>query len=201
MTGKLAALALLCGLLLPPGQALADGPIRPGRYEGFSLAVGPGGEVAGYFRQQQGEGVVKSCAFFLSGHQANGGRIAVLTWSRQVFPGTLAATDGGVVLTVPRAGLHPGCGLVLPPAISEGLELSLVSREHWMDLRRVTTSGAVLRAAPGAGAKRVARLAAGEVLAVRARRGGWLQVDDLQSGHRATGWVPASATEALMPPK
>lgn len=38
-----------------------------GTYEGLSLAVDRDGRVTGYFREEQGVGVTKTCSFFLTG--------------------------------------------------------------------------------------------------------------------------------------
>src|SRR5262245_30572114 len=73
--------------LLRAGQALAgEGdapPIHSGIYEGLMLAVAPDGAIQGSFREQQGEGVVKSCAFFLSGKLSGAGGTSVVTWAVQ----------------------------------------------------------------------------------------------------------------------
>ena len=53
-----------------------------------ALAVAPSGDILGSFRETLGEGVTRTCAFFLAG-KAAGDQATVTTWYDAALPGTL----------------------------------------------------------------------------------------------------------------
>lgn len=188
------------GVLL--GWSLAAtgiGSLQPGYYEGLMLAVDPGGHVTGYFREDQGRGVVKSCAFFLAG-QRRGERAEVATWSNAGLPGEIVATGVGVMLTLPRGREHAGCGLVLPPSVDTGLPLDKVSDAGWQELRRIAVERARLHPAPDGRPGR-AFVVRGDVVGVLDRRGDWLQVEYRGAKRSTRGWIRSADAARLQPPQ
>ena len=197
MRFPLPCLALLvagCGVATPAGAA----PLRSGLYEGLVLAVAPDGRVTGRYREEQGEGVIKTCAFTLTGRAAANGAAIVARGGGTVLRGRLAVALGGVTLTLPHARDLPGCGLVLMPEIDRGLELDRTGAGGWRELVRVKAARVSLKAQP-TGAPSRAYVVRGDVLGVTARRGGQVQV--VYPSARANpskGWVDA-ATVAPLP--
>ena len=188
--------ALLCASLA--GQP-ATPRLRSGMFEGLMLAVDAQGGITGYYREDQGEGVVKRCAFFLAGKVA-AGESPVVTWNQNKFPGSLTPRSDGVKLRVEQGREHPGCGLVLLPQIASGLELDLVGAATWQELRRIADARADLHSAPREGNKTRAYLVRGDVVGVIAEAGDWLHVEYPNKGKMTRGWVRASGTKKLTVP-
>ena len=176
--------------------AAAD-DLRPGRYEGLMLAIDRQGRVTGYFREDQGQGVVKSCQFFLSGRK-RGVRADVLTWSTIALPGRLAMTVDGLLLKLPKGREHAGCGLVLPPQIDTGLTLDKIFDAGWQQLRRVAVERARLHPRPDADPGR-AFVVRGDVVGVLERQGDWLRVEHQSDSRSTRGWIRSIHTAALQP--
>jgi hypothetical protein len=183
------------------GAALAaDGSsgFRSGVYEGLTLAVDGTGLITGYYREVQGEGVTKSCAFFLKG-QARGGDAEVSTWSDRIRPGQLVARPDGVQLRIENGRQHAGCGLVLMPQIAEGLDLDLVENAEWIELRTVASERAYFHSARDASSRLRAFVVRGDVVGVLSRSGEWLRAE-YRGSKRTTGWIRASDTLKVDPP-
>jgi hypothetical protein len=193
--------AWLCAALLA-ASAAAETPaprLRSGIFEGLMLAVDPQGGITGYYREEQGEGVVKSCSFFLAGKVA-AGATPVMTWNDERFPGTLTPLSDGVELRVKQASEHPGCGLVLSPEIASGLEFSLVRETYWRELRRIDNKRVNFHSAPSEEKKMRAFVVAGDVVGVIAESGEWLEVEYPGTQKTTRGWVRAAATQKLTAP-
>jgi hypothetical protein len=193
--------ALLCAALFA-SSAVAEPPaprLRSGIYEGLMLAVDPQGGVTGYYREEQGEGVTKTCSFFLAG-KVTAGATPVITWSsNQRFPGTLTPLSDGVELRIEQGREHPGCGLVLLPTIESGLEHSLIRETNWRELRRIVDKRANFYSSPSDAKKTRAFVVTGDVVGVIAESGEWLEVE--YPGKKTTrGWVRAAATQKLPAP-
>lgn len=171
-----------------------------GTYEGLALAVGSDGKVTGMYREVQGEGVEKTCAFYLIG-RVTGQEIKVATWSDRVLEGTLKAVKGGVELKIPRGREHTGCGLVLLPEIAEGIRLDLVRQTQWQELRKVGIKRVRIYAEPG---KRPLKrlLVKGDVVGVtvKDKEGKWLQVEEV-GGKPAGGWIRDGDSKSFASPK
>ena len=194
---------MLC--LLLAGQAFAgerDAPsIHSGIYEGLMLAVAPDGAIQGSFRERQGEGVVKSCAFFLSGKLSGAGGTSVVTWAAQSLPGTISATSEGVRLAIPQGREHAGCGLVLLPQIDDGIDLDLTRDAKWIGLSRITGAKVNFRAKPGDAAELRAYVVRNDIVGVISRQSDWLQIEFVNDrGKASIGWIPASQTAPLSVP-
>jgi hypothetical protein len=193
--------AWLCAVLFA-ASAFAEAPaprLRSGIFEGLMLAVDPQGGITGYYREEQGEGVVKSCSFFLAGKVA-ANATPVMTWDTQRFPGTLTPLSDGVKLRIKQGSEHPGCGLVLSPLIASGLELSLVRETNWRELRRIVNKRVNFHSAPSDEKKMRAFVVAGDVVGVIAESGEWLEVEYLGKEKTTRGWVRAAATQKLTAP-
>ena len=179
-------------------EVLAQTKLQPGVYEGLRLAVNAQGLVTGYYRDVQGNGVTKTCSFFLSGRE-RGGRADVVTWSIEAFPGSLQPADQGVVIRIENGRDHPGCASVLPPLISTGYLLDLDSRANWTSLRRVIAKKSFLLQKPNAGRGR-SYLVLGDVVGVLSKSRDWLSVEYANEGKRVRGWLRAADTAELKPP-
>jgi hypothetical protein len=193
--------AWLCAVLFA-ASAFAETPaprLRSGIFEGLLLAVNPQGEITGYYREEQGEGVVKTCSFFLAGKVA-GGAASVTTWSMQRFPGRLTPQSDGVELRIKQGDEHPGCGLVLPPLIASGMGFSLVRETNWRELRRIVDKRANFHSAPSEAKKMRAFVVTGDVVGVIAESGEWLEVEYPGKEKTTRGWVRAAATQKLTAP-
>lgn len=193
----LSCLALLvagCGIAVPANAA----PLRSGLYEGLILAVAPDGRVSGWYREEQGEGVTKTCQFTLTGRAGANGAAVTARGGGTVLQGRLAATaSGDVMLTLPHARDLPGCGLVLMPEVDRGLELDRTGVGGWSALVRVKAPRVSLRpqANGPVGRSYVVR---GDVLGVTARRAGQVQlVYPSARPNPSRGWVDAGTVEAL----
>jgi hypothetical protein len=193
--------AWLCAVLFA-ASSFAEPPaprLRSGIFEGLMLAVDPQGGITGYYREEQGEGVVKRCSFFLAGKVA-AGATPVMTWGNQRFPGTLTPLSDGVELRIKQGSEHPGCGLVLPPLIASGLGFDLVRETSWRELRRVVDKRVNFHSAPSEAKKLRAFVVAGDVVGVIAESGEWLEVEYPGTEKTTRGWVRAAATQKLTAP-
>jgi hypothetical protein len=193
--------AWLCAALLAT-SAFAETPaprLRSGIFEGLMLAVDPLGGITGYYRQEQGQDVVKSCSFFLAGKVA-ADATPVITWNDKRFPGTLTPLSDGVEMRIEQGPEHPGCGLVLSPEIASGVEFSLVRETNWRELRRIGNKRVNFHSAPSEAKKMRAFVVAGDVVGVIAESGEWLEVEYPGQEKTTRGWVRASATQKLTAP-
>lgn len=172
--------------------------LRSGVYEGLALAVDPDGRVDGLFVQEQGEGVAKRCSFRLHGVLNPDGSLNIQSWSGTArLPGDLRATRSGVLLRLPNAREHAGCGLVLPPEIDNRLELSRVEATRWLSLRVMLAEGVTLQDKPGGAAMDGGRMPKGTQVGVLQSLGAWLEVESLTDLHeRARGWVRHADTSS-----
>jgi hypothetical protein len=194
----------LCAALLAT-SAFAETPaprLRSGIYEALMLAVDPQGGITGYYHEEQGEDVVKSCSFFLAGKAAAAaGATPVLTWSDdRRFPGTLTPESDGVELRIEQARKHPGCGMVLMPEIASGLGRSLIRETNWRELRRIADKRAYFHSAPSDAKKTRAFVVTGDVVGVISESGDWLEVEYPGTKKTTRGWVRAAATQKLTAP-
>jgi hypothetical protein len=180
----------------------ASSGFHSGIYEGLLLAAAPDGTIQGSYREQQGEGVTKTCSFRLIGHQDGNLAITIETWNTTRFPGTLAPTNDGVKLAVPKGREHPGCGLVLLPSIASGIDLSAIRRTAWVQLEEITHQRAVLYSTPAEQKGRHPYLVKGDVVGLLDRKEGWLHVEYMNANLGSTiGWIHANEAEPLHPPE
>ncbi len=172
-------------------------PLRSGLYEELVLAVAPSGRVVGHYREDQGDGPTKSCAFTLTGAAAGGSVTARSDAGGAALQGQLTATPRGVKLTLPHGRDLPGCGLVLMPEIDTGVDLDRVGDGRWSELVRVSVPRAGLRQQPDAAPGR-SYVIRGDVLGVVARRG--TSVDVVYPSirpHPSQGWIEAAEVTPL----
>jgi hypothetical protein len=163
------------------------------------LAVDSHGNVTGYYREQQGDRGVKTCSFYLAGH-GTGAEIPVVTWSDRTLQGTLKAHNDSVRLTVENGREHPGCGLVLLPQITKGLELDRVADARWSELRRITTPKSYFHSAPDPSRVLKAFVVSGDVVGVIGQKGEWLEVEYRGRTSTTRGWILDKTTSKLTPP-
>jgi hypothetical protein len=173
-------------------------PFESGVFEQLMLAVDPQGRVTGFYREEQGTGVTKTCSFFLTG-KATSDEISVVTWNDQLFPGTLKAEQDGVKLKIVRGREHPGCGLVLLPQISEGIRFDRVAQTNWVELRVITAQRAYFYSEPVASKKLRSFVVRGNVVGVLSESGEWLQVEYVGEKKTTMGWIRGSEVKKLEP--
>mgnify|MGYP006156259523 CR=1 FL=1 len=119
-----------------------------------------------------GEGVTRSCAFYLQGKPE-----ALTTWLDAAHPGSLAPSSDGVTLTVEEGRQHPGCLNVLMPEIATGLDLTQTASKKWIGLVTVSADKAYLLKTPGAKAAKRPYIVKRDVVGVLAFKDGWAQVE------------------------
>ncbi|SET52367.1 hypothetical protein SAMN03159512_02586 [Pseudomonas sp. NFR09] len=178
--------------------AFAGSPaLHSGKYEGLMLAVTPEHQVEGYYSEEMGEGVTRSCAFYLQGKPA-----ALTTWADATYPGSVAPSSDGVTLTVAEGRQHPGCFNVLMPEIATGLDLSQTANTKWIGLVKVSVDKAYLLKNPSAKAAKRPYIVKNDVVGVLAFKDGWAQVEFINADDRSfTGWISQDQYSRLAAPK
>ncbi|OIN49113.1 hypothetical protein BLL37_03200 [Pseudomonas azotoformans] len=178
--------------------AFAGSPaLHSGKYEGLMLAVTPEHQVEGYYLEAMGEGVTRSCAFYLQGKPA-----ALTTWADATYPGSVAPSSDGVTLTVAEGRQHPGCLNVLMPEIATGLDLSQTVNTKWIGLVKVSADKAYLLKNPSAKAAKRPYIVKNDVVGVLAFKDGWAQVEFINADDRSfTGWISQDQYSRLAAPK
>lgn len=178
--------------------AFAGSPaLHSGKYEGLMLAVTPEHQVEGYYSEEMGEGVTRSCAFYLQGKPA-----ALTTWADATYPGSVAPSSDGVTLIVAEGRQHPGCFNVLMPEIATGLDLSQTANTKWIGLVKVSVDKAYLLKNPSAKAAKRPYIVKNDVVGVLAFKDGWAQVEFINADDRSfTGWISQDQYSRLAAPK
>jgi len=178
--------------------AFAGSPaLHSGKYEELMLAVTPEHQVEGYYSEEMGEGVTRSCAFYLQGKPA-----ALTTWADATYPGSVAPSSDGVTLTVAEGRQHPGCLNVLMPEIATGLDLSQTANTKWIGLVKVSADKAYLLKNPSAKAAKRPYIVKNDVVGVLAFKDGWAQVEFINADDRSfTGWISQDQYSRLAAPK
>lgn len=161
------------------------------------LAVTPEHQVEGYYAEELGEGVTRSCTFYLQGQPE-----ALTTWLDKAYPGSVAASSDGVTLTVEQGREHPGCISVLMPEIATGLDLAQTASKQWIGLVTVTADKAYLLKKPGAEAAKRAYIVKDDVVGVLAFKDGWAKVEFTNAkDHTYTGWISQDQYARLAAPQ
>ncbi|MGH8449613.1 hypothetical protein [Pseudomonas sp.] len=190
------AMSVLSLCIVAP--ALAASPtLHSGKYEGLMLAVTPDRQVEGYYAEALGEGVTRSCAFYLQGKPG-----ALTTWLDAAYPGSVKPAPDGVTLTVEQGRQHPGCMSVLMPEIATGLDLTQTANKKWIGLVTVSADKAYLLKTPGAKAVKRPYIVKNDVVGVLAFKDGWAQVEFINADDRSfTGWISQDQYSRLAAPK
>ena len=171
--------------------------LHSGKYEGLMLAVTPEHQVEGYYAEELGEGVTRSCTFYLQGQPE-----ALTTWLDKAYPGSVAASSDGVTLTVEQGREHPGCISVLMPEIATGLDLAQTASKQWIGLVTVTADKAYLLKKPGAEAAKRAYIVKDDVVGVLAFKDGWAKVEFTNAKDDTyTGWISQDQYARLAAPQ
>ncbi|MGY2273418.1 MULTISPECIES: hypothetical protein [Pseudomonas] len=178
--------------------AFAGSPVlHSGKYEGLMLAVTPEHQVEGYYAEEMGEGVTRSCTFYLQGKPS-----ALTTWNDTAYPGSVAPSSDGVILTVEQGRQHPGCLSVLMPEIATGLDLTQTANKKWIGLVQVSAAKAYLLKTPSAKAAKRPYIVKNDVVGVLAFKDGWAQVEFINADDRSfTGWISQDQYARLAAPK
>ena len=170
-----------------------------GIFEGLMLAVDKNMNLTGYYREIQGEGVTKTCSFYLAG-KASSSEIGIVTWNQEVMPGTLTAKAASLKIKIEKGREHPGCGLVLLPAISTGISLDEIEKASWLELQRITSDRAYFFADYMGIKKLKPYVIKGDVVGVLSKRGDFLEVEFLAKKRKIRGWIKTRDAEILVPP-
>ena len=171
--------------------------LHSGKYEGLMLAVTPEHQVEGFYSEELGEGVTRTCTFYLQGAPD-----ALTTWVNDAYPGSVTASSDGVTLTVEQGRQHPGCLSVLMPEIATGLDLTQTARKQWIGLVTVTADKAYLLKTPGDNAGKHPYIVKDDVVGVLAYKNGWAQVEFTNAKDRSfTGWIRQDQYSRLTAPK
>ena len=195
---RLLVASFVCVAAGTPAFAAA---LHSGKYEGLMLAVTPEHQVEGFYAEAMGEGVTRTCTFFLQG-KVEGAKASVSTWLDAAYPGTVAASSDGVTLTVEKGREHPGCISVLMPEIATGLDLTQTASKQWIGLVTVTADKAYLLKKPGAEAAKRAYIVKDDVVGVLAFKDGWAEVEFTNAkDHTYTGWISQNQYARLAAPQ
>ena len=188
------AVLSLCAVV---SAAAGAAELHSGKYEGLMLAVTPEHQVEGYYAEALGEGVTRSCAFYLQGQPE-----ALTTWLDDAYPGSVAASSDGVILTVEQGREHPGCLSVLMPEIATGLELTETANTQWIGLVTVSADKAYLLDEPDADAAKRPYIVKDDVVGVLAFKDGWAKVEFTNAkDHTYTGWISQDQYARLAAPQ
>lgn len=169
-----------------------------GVYENVLLAVNSDGAVTGYYREAQGEGAVKTCAFTFKG-EARSDKATISVGADESFPGEIQAETDAINLKIEKGRELPGCGLVLMPEIAEGLSYDLVTKASWSELRTITSEKSYFYSEPKVGKKLKSYLVKGDVVGVVTEEGDWLQIDYYSdSGKMSRRWINSKEAISLL---
>ena len=196
-TGLLALGALAATPLFAAGNTIV-----PGRYDAMLLAVTPDHQVQGYYREELGEGVSRRCDFYLQGPIDGAMPAHITTWRTEALPGSLAASDNGVVLTIERGLDHPGCMSVLGPEIATGFDLQRIDKRAWIGLVSISADKAYLLKNPGSSTSKRPYIIKNDVVGVLEYKDGWARVEYVNGDDRSfKGWIRADQFAKLVPPQ
>lgn len=189
--------AVVLSLCAVVSAAAGAGELHSGKYEALMLAVTPEHQVEGYYAETLGEGVTRSCAFYLQGQPE-----ALTTWLDNAYPGSVVPSSDGVTLTVEQGREHPGCLSVLMPEIATGLELTETANTQWIGLVTVSADKAYLLDEPDADAAKRPYIVKDDVVGVLAFKDGWAKVEFTNAkDHTYTGWISQDQYARLAAPQ
>lgn len=185
-------------------QPLKAPSIRSGVYEQVMLGITEDGRVTGYYNEQQGEAVVKECAFFFSGN-LKGENAELKVWQdleQGISSGELHKVGDDVQLKAPHAPDYSGCGLVLLPEIeNSGVKLSPISLRPWLEIRQVDVRKTWLFSTPARSKNHKNYLLRDDVVAVLGYQDDLAQVDYWHEGSLLSGWVLTEDVVPIVPSK
>ena len=172
--------------------------LESGVYENVLLAVNPNGAVTGHYREAQGEGIVKTCAFTFKG-KAHAGKANIIVGEENAFSGEIQAKTESIKLKIIKGRELPGCGLVLTPEITDGLSYDLTNKTSWNELRIITSEKSYFYSASKADKKLKSYLVKGDVVGVVTKEGDWLQIDYYSgNGKMRRHWINSKETASLL---
>lgn len=171
---------------------------EPGVYENVLLAVNSDGAVTGYYREAQGEGVVKTCAFTFKGETDSDGA-NIFVGADKSFPGEIQAEPESINLKIEKGREIPGCGLVLMPEIADGLSYDLITKASWSELRTILSEKSYFYSEPKTDKKLKSYLVKGDVVGVLSNEGEWLEIEYYSdSGKMSRRWINSRETASLL---
>jgi hypothetical protein len=198
---RLVAASVVSLCVVAPAFA-GSGALHSGKYEALMLAVTPDHQVEGFYSEAMGEGVTRTCAFYLQGKVEGANEASVTTWLDEAYPGSVAPSSDGVTLTVAQGRQHPGCISVLMPEIATGLDLTQTVNKQWIGLVTVAVDKAYLQKTPEAKPGKRPYIVKNDVVGVLAFKNGWAQVEFINAQDRSfTGWISQDQYARLAAPK
>jgi hypothetical protein len=194
MTNRWAgAVDLAVSLGLSSAAVAATPTIASGAYDNtLLLAVGPGGEVSGYFSMSQpGPPQIDCIASFRGKLAGASGPVTAFDAAdpkADVINGRIADIgDRGVRITLPSE--PPGCGNIWSFANKDDpSDFTLQKTEPWTSVRVVKAAKAYFSPTPGAAHGR-AYIVKGDGVGVRTAQAGWVQADFVGDAHTTSGWL------------
>ena len=185
------ALALAASAAVAPAAGAA--PIASGAYDNtLLLAVGPGGQLTGYFSMSQpGPPQIDCIASFRGKLAGASGAVAAYDAAdpkTDVINGRITGTGAGAVrITLPSE--PPGCGNIWSFANKDNpADFTLQTAKPWTSVRVVKADKAYFSPTPGAAHGR-AYIVKGDGVGVRAAQAGWVQADFVGETHTSSGWL------------
>ncbi|RYY74134.1 MAG: hypothetical protein EOO52_14815 [Gammaproteobacteria bacterium] len=168
-----------------------------GVYENLFLAVSKDENILGYYRERQGEDIVKSCTFSFKG-EAKHSTAKIIVSGEKSFPGKIIAGTDEVNLQIEKGRELPGCGAVLIPEIANGINFDLITKAPWSDLKIITSEKSYFHSEPKTDKQMKGYLVKGDVVGVVAIQNDWMQVDYYSNNGKMTrGWINSHETASL----
>lgn len=154
------------------------------------------GAVAGYFDNPFTAPAVNNpdrdptCRFLLKGRGEKSGAIGLATYFAGERGGRISISPGNRgVWNVRVDGDLPNCEV---PTIESGDFLTFKSSRNWIDFATVASKRAPLYATAQESSRSKAYVVSGDVVAVLARQGNWVQIDYFARGSDVIRWVKRS---------
>lgn len=197
---SLNALATLFVMImtLPHDKAFAETGFRSGVYENLMVSVDKGGNILGYYREEQGDEVKKTCSFFLNG-KLQPKEISIISWNIDYIDGKIVPLENSITLKIDGARDHPGCGLVLSPKIDSGMVLDRTYVAPWLSLGKITSPRAKLFRSPDRSSGLSSYLVRGNVVGIRGREQEWTHIEYVHGRRPLTGWMLNSDLDLVKP--
>ena len=189
------ALSALAALGPAPTRA-APAAVASGVYDNtLILAVGPGGQLTGYFDMSQPGPPEIDCIAYFRGKLA--GTSGALSSTEPGLPGErpingriVGAGAGAVRISLPTE--PDGCGNIWSFANKDNpADFTLQHAEPWTSVRVVKADKAYFSPTPGA-AHGKAYVVKDDGVGVRATQAGWVQADFVSDTHTTSGWLRES---------
>ncbi len=124
----------------------------------------------------------------------------IITWGDKPFAGVIKAGSTEINLKIEKGRNHLGCGLVLMPEIANGLSFDLITKAPWSELRTIANAKSYFYSEPNSAKRQKSYLVKGDVVAVVASQGEWLQIEYYSRNTKISRrWICSQDTTTLQP--